>query len=182
CAVALANLAKLRAAAGDLVTVAYVSGTDFGSQAGPLINPKLYRELFAPFHRRVNDWIHRNTAWKTFIHSCGSIAAFLDDFIAAGFDALNPVQCSAAGMDPAELKRRFGDRIAFWGGGVDTQTTLPFGSPDDVKREVQQRLRIFSRGGGYVFNPVHNVQARVPTANLLALYEAVAEFRSIASR
>lgn len=177
CDTALANLKKLHTAVGNQVTVAYITGTDFGSQNGPLINPSLYRSLFQPFHMKINDWVHRHTTWKTFIHSCGSISLFIDDFIAAGFDALNPVQCSAAGMDPQMLKDRFGDRITFWGGGVDTQKTLPFGTPEEVRSEVKERIRIFGRGGGYVFNPVHNVQARVPVANLLALYDAVKEFR-----
>lgn len=175
CEVALANLERFAQVAGDRVSVAYVSGADFGGQSGPLVNPRTYRELFQPFHRRVNGWIHRHTGWKTFIHSCGAVSAFLDDFLDAGFEILNPVQCTAAGMDPETLKRRYGDRVVFWGGGVNTQTTLPFGSADDVRREVRERLRIFGRGGGYVFNPIHNVQARVPVANLLALYETVRE-------
>jgi uroporphyrinogen-III decarboxylase len=112
------------------------------------------------------------------IHSCGSVIRLLPDFIDAGFDILNPVQCSAAGMEPEVLKRRFGDQIVFWGGGVDTQRTLPFGTPDVVRAEVRERIRIFAPGGGYVFNPVHNVQARVPVENLLALFEAVQEFRA----
>jgi len=126
----------------------------------------------------VNDWIHRHTTWKTFIHSCGSVVAFLEDFIAAGFDILNPVQCSAAHMDPRELKSRFGDRITFWGGGVDTQHTLPFGTPAEVEQEVAERMRIFAPGGGFVFNPVHNVQAGTPVENLLALYRAVQRYRA----
>ena len=101
----------------------------------------------------------------------------MPDFVDAGFDILNPVQCSAAGMDPQTLKDRFGGRLAFWGGGVDTQKTLPFGTPDEVRREVQQRIAIFNRGGGFVFNTVHNVQARTPRANIVALYEAVRESR-----
>ena len=125
--------------------------------------------------------MHEHTTWKTFIHSCGSVVALLEDFIDAGFDILNPVQCSAAGMDPAGLKDRFGDRVTFWGGGVDTQRTLPFGTPEEVRDEVRERLRIFGRGGGYVFNPIHNVQARTPPENLKALYDAVAAFREEAS-
>jgi uroporphyrinogen-III decarboxylase len=107
------------------------------------------------------------------------VAALLEDFIDAGFDILNPVQCSAEGMDPQGLKDRFGGRIAFWGGGVDTQQTLPFGTPEEVRQEVRQRLRIFGAGGGYVFNTIHNVQARTPAVNLKALYDALAEFRDL---
>jgi len=107
----------------------FITGTDFGQQHGPFISLKAYRSLYKPFHKRVNDWVHEHTPWKTFIHSCGSVVAFLDDFIEAGFDILNPVQCSAAGMDPATLKQKYGDRLVFWGGGIDTQKTLPFGTP-----------------------------------------------------
>jgi len=173
CDVGLANLAKIRQAVGDKVTAVFVTGTDFGTQNGPFISPNAYRRLYQPFHRRVNDWIHANTPWKTFIHSCGSVLAILPDIVDAGFDVLNPVQCSAAGMNPQMLKDRFGARLTFWGGGVDTQRTLPFGTPDDVRREVKERIAIFNRGGGFVFNTVHNVQANTPPENLVALYEAV---------
>jgi hypothetical protein len=173
CEIALRNLASIRQAVGDRVTAVFVTGTDFGTQNGPFISPQSYRELYLPFHRQVNNWIHRNTSWKTFIHSCGSVAALIEDFIAAGFDILNPVQTSAAQMDPAALKTRFGGRITFWGGGVDTQRTLPFGTPDEVRREVAERIATFAPGGGFVFNPIHNVQAQTPVENLLAMYETV---------
>jgi uroporphyrinogen-III decarboxylase len=125
----------------------------------------------------VNDWIHSHTTWKTFIHSCGSVVALIPDFIEAGFDILNPVQVSAAGMEASGLKARFGDHVTFWGGGVDTQRTLPFGTPDEVRREVQERLEIFALGGGYVFNTIHNVQPRTPVENVLAMYETVRAFQ-----
>jgi len=175
CEIALANLARLNALVGNKVTAVFVTGTDFGTQKGPFISPRTYRELYMPFHKRVNDWIHERTDWKTFIHTCGSVIALLPDLIEAGFDILNPVQCSAAGMDPRTLKERFGDRITFWGGGVDTQHTLPFGTPDQVRREVRERIAIFGPGGGFVFNTIHNVQARVPAENLVALFETVHE-------
>jgi len=175
CEIGLANLARLSEAVGDKVAVVFVSGTDFGTQTGPFISRKTYRTLYQPFHKQVNDWIHQNTGWKSFIHSCGSVAALIPDFIEAGFDVLNPVQISASGMDPAWLKREFGKDLVFWGGGVDTQHTLPFGTPDEVRAEVRRHLQIFGEGGGYVFNTVHNVQAGVPVENLLALYETVRE-------
>ena len=178
CEIALANLARIHAAIGDTLTAVFVTGADFGSQQGPLISPRMYRTLFKPFHVRVNEWIHANTGWKTFIHSCGSIWKLLDDIVDAGFDALNPVQTSAAEMDPKRLKETYGDRIAFWGGGIDTQHVLPFGTPEEIRAMVRERLRIFGRGGGFVFNTIHNVQAGVPVENLLALYSAVDEFRS----
>jgi hypothetical protein len=167
----LANLERIHQAVGDRPVVAYVTGADFGTQNGPLLAPRIYRELFLPFHKQINDWIHKHTAWKTFIHSCGSVFDLVEDFIAAGFDILNPVQTSAARMEPGELKRKFGEHITFWGGGVDTQSTLPFGSADDVRRQVGERLKQFGPGGGFVFNAVHNIQAQVPVANVLAMYD-----------
>jgi hypothetical protein len=167
----LANLERIHQAVGNRAAAAYLSGADFGAQNGPLVAPKTYRELFLPFHKQINDWVHKHTTWKTFIHSCGSVFDLIEDFIAAGFDILNPVQSSAAHMDPGELKKKFGERITFWGGGVDTQSTLPFGSTDDVRGEVCERLKLFAPGGGFVFNAVHNIQAQVPVANVLAMYE-----------
>jgi hypothetical protein len=178
CEIALDNLAKLYQVVGDRVSAVFVTGTDFGTQKGPFMSNKAYRDLFMPFHKRVNGWIHEHTAWKTFMHTCGSIVALIPDFIEAGFDILNPVQCSATGMDPLELKRRFGDQVTFWGGGVDTQHTLPFGTPEQVRQEVRERIRVFGPGGGFVFNTIHNVQAGVPAGNLVALYEAVQEARN----
>lgn len=172
----LASLEKLHRGVGDHANAIFWTGTDFGAQNGPFISPKTYRNMFMPFHRRINDWIHRHTNWKVFIHSCGSVWALLEDFIAAGFDILNPVQISAADMNPSKLKERFGDRIVFWGGGVDTQRTLPFGTVDEVRREVRENLRAFCKGGGYVFNAVHNIQALVPVPNILTMYETAREF------
>lgn len=148
CEIGIANLARLYEAVGDRIMAVYVSGTDFGAQNGCFISPKTYRSLYQPFHKRVNDWIHQHTPWRSFIHSCGSIMALLPDIIDAGFDILNPVQCSAADMAPETLKARFGDRITFWGGGIDTQKTLPFGTPDEVYAEARERIRIFAPGAG----------------------------------
>ena len=173
CEIGIKNLEKIHQVVGERVSAIFLSGTDFGQQHGPFISPKAYRDLYQPFNKAVNDWVHKNTTWKTFIHSCGSIRALLPDFIAAGFDILNPVQCSAACMAPEELKQEFGDRVTFWGGGVDTQNTLPFGTPEDVRKEVSSRLKMFGKGGGYVFNSIHNVQARVPIENVLAMFESV---------
>jgi len=176
CEIALANLEKIHRVVGDRVTAVFTTGTDFGMQTGPFIAPMTYRKLFKPFNAQINDWIHTHTTWKSFIHSCGSVWALLPDFVDAGFDILNPVQCSAANMDPRRLKETYGSKITFWGGGVDTQRTLPFGTPEDVRREVRERIRTFGAGGGYVFNTTHNVQARVPKENLLALYDSVREY------
>jgi hypothetical protein len=178
CEVGIANLEAVHAAAGDLISVVYVSGTDFGAQDRPFISPKLYRDLFKPFHKRVNDWIHEHTAWKSFIHSDGAMWKLLDDVVEAGFDILNPVQTSAADMDPVALKETYGDRLTFWGGGIDTQKELPFGTPEEVRAQVQERMRIFGPGGGFVFNTIHNLQARIPVENIVALYEAVRDYRT----
>lgn len=178
CEVALVNLERIHQRVGNRISVLFVSGTDFGTQTGPFISPKVYRDLYQPFHKIINTWVHQHTGWKTFIHSCGSVVQLYPDFIAAGFDIVNPVQTSAAGMDPVKLKRKFGEQVTFWGGGVDTQQVLPFGTPEEVRQQVRERLRIFGTGGGFVFNPIHNVQAEVPVENLLALYQAVKEFRA----
>lgn len=178
CQIALANLEKLYRVVGERVTAVYVSGTDFGMQTGPFISPQTYRNLYHPFYKQINDWIHRHTPWKTFIHSCGSVISLLPIFIESGFDIYNPVQCSAAGMDPRTLKARFGDQLVFWGGGVDTQQTLPFGTPAEIRAQVRERIAIFGAGGGFVFNPTHNVQPSIPVENLLALYETVRDCRN----
>ncbi len=173
CEIGISNLEKIFKAVGNRVTAVFITGTDFGQQNGPFISVKTYRDLFQPFHKQVNNWVHKNTEWKCFIHSCGSVRALLPDFIESGFDIVNPVQCSAAGMAPEELKQEFGSHVTFWGGGVDTQHTLPFGTPEEVRQEVCARLKIFGRNGGFVFNTTHNVQARVPVENVRAMYDTV---------
>jgi uroporphyrinogen-III decarboxylase len=175
--IGLENLKLLHQAAGERIQVILMTATDFGMQRGLLISPEIYRNLFKPYHKTVNAWIHRNTQWKTFIHSCGSVYDLLSDFKEAEFDILNPVQISAARMDPARLKREYGDHFTFWGGGVDTQRTLPFGTPDEVRAEVREMIEIFRPGGGFVFNAVHNIQPGVPVENMLALFETVKEYR-----
>jgi len=175
CAQGLENLELYRQAVGDRIVGVFISGTDFGTQQGEFMSPSIYRELYKPFHARLNKWVHEHTSWKTIFHCCGSIYNLIPDFIEAGVDVLNPVQCSAANMEPDRLKSEFGDDLVFWGGGVDTQRTLPFGTPEEVKREVADRIRIFAPGGGYVFNPIHNVQAKTPVENLLAMFAATRE-------
>ncbi len=176
CEYALENMEKIHTVVGDEIDAVFICGTDFGTQNSTFCSDETFRELYMPYYKQVNNWIHQNTKWKCFKHSCGSVVKFIDSFIESGFDILNPVQCSAAGMDPQTLKDRFGDRITFWGGGVDTQGTLPFGTPAEVREEVLQRCEIFSRNGGFVFNAIHNVQANTTIENVVAMIEAVHEF------
>ncbi len=176
CEIALANLAKTHAVVGDNIDVLFVCGTDFGTQSSTFCSTAAFKDLYFPYYHRVNDWVHRNTNWKTFKHSCGSVIRFIDPFIDAGFDILNPVQCSAVGMDPRNLKAKYGDRVVFWGGGVDTQRVLPFGTPAEVREQVLERCEIFSKDGGFVFNTIHNIQAETPIENIVAMFDAVHEF------
>lgn len=177
--VMLKNLELYKQSVGDKIQVIWMSGTDFGSQSSTIYSKQVFRDLYKPYYKRVNDWVHRNTNWKTFYHSCGAVAELIPEFIDMGVDILNPVQCSAAGMDPQKLKDTYGKDIVFWGGGVDTQKTLPMGTPEEVRKEVLNRLEIFSKGGGYVFTSIHNVVAKVPAENLVAMYDAVREFRGL---
>jgi len=181
CEIALGNLEKVHAATGNNIDVVFLCGTDFGTQTSTFCSVGTFRELWFPYYKTVNDWIHKHTEWKCFKHSCGSVVRFIPSFIEAGFDILNPVQCSATGMDPETLKREYGDRIVFWGGGVDTQQTLPFGTPAQVRTEVIERCRIFSQGGGFVFNSIHNVQAATPVENIVAMINAVHDFNGVAT-
>jgi hypothetical protein len=167
------NIDRLGRAVGDRACAAFVCGTDFGTQRGPFLSRQAYCELYSPYYRRINAAIHRFTPWKTFKHSCGSVYQLIPDLIADGFDILNPVQCSAAEMDPRRLKKEFGRDIVFWGGGVDTQKTLPFGTPREVYKEVRERIEIFQAGGGFVFNAIHNIQANTPVENILAMLRAI---------
>jgi len=173
--IAIANLERLWQAVGDRADIIYMSGTDFGTQNGPFCSPKDYCDLFQPHQRKLNDWVHRHTTWKTFQHCCGGVEPLIEHFIDAGYDILNPVQTSARGMDMRLLKEKYGSRITFWGGGIDTQHTLPFGTPDEVRREVLERVKVFAPGGGFVFNTIHNIQADVPASNVIALFDAVRE-------
>jgi len=174
--IALENLKMAKEAAGDLVDVAFICGTDFGTQESAFCSLEAFDELYAPYYKKMNNWIHENTRWKTFKHSCGAVEPFMEHFIEAGFDIINPVQVNAAGMDPVLLKEKYGDHLVFWGGGVDTQKVLPFGTPEEVKAHVLKECEIFAPGGGFVFNTVHNIQANVPLINLLAMLEAIEEF------
>jgi len=176
CEVAIKNLEKIHAAVGDIAQAVFVCGTDFGTQDSQFCSAKTFDSLYAPYYKKVNDWIHKHTSWKTFKHCCGAVENFMSHFIASGFDVINPVQISAKGMDSRLLKEKYGDHLVFWGGGIDTQKTLPFGTPRQVREEVLSQCEIFSRNGGFVFNSVHNLQANVPVENIAAMIDAVKEF------
>lgn len=173
--IAIENLKDFYSVIGNNIDVVYICGADFGTQNSTFCSPETFARVWLPYYRKVNDWIHQNTGWKTFKHSCGSIISLLDLFIEAGFDIINPVQINAAGMDTNELKRRFGDRIIFWGGGVDTQGAFAFGTPEQVKEQVKRQVSILNKNGGFVFNTVHNIQANVPFENVVAMLEALKE-------
>jgi uroporphyrinogen-III decarboxylase len=174
--VALENLELIHRQVGDRFDAVMTCGTDFGTQTSAFCSVETFENLWSPHYRRVNDWIHDNTGWKTFKHSCGSVERFMKSFIECGFDIINPVQCSAAHMEAEHLKREYGRDLVFWGGGVDTQHTLPFGTPDEVRVEVLERCEVFGAGGGFVFNAIHNVQAGTPVENVVAMVDAVHEF------
>lgn len=174
----LKNLKLLKESIGNKIQTIYISGCDMGTQRGMIFSPDIYREFYKSHHTKINKWIHDNTTWKVSFHSCGSIVKVLDDFVEAGVDVINPVQTSAEGMDPKFLKKKYGDKLVFWGGGVDTQSILPFGTPEDVRKDVLERLEIFAPGGGFVFNTIHNIQHDVPAENILAMFSAVKEYNS----
>jgi hypothetical protein len=176
CEIGIANLSRIVGRIGDLVDVINVCGTDFGTQTSSFCAVESFRELWMPYYQKVNQWIHQNTLWKTFKHSCGSVEKFIESFLECGFDILNPIQCSAVGMEAEVLKERYGDRLVFWGGGIDTQQILPFGTPEQVREQVLQRCELFSQRGGFIFNPIHNIQAGTPVKNIVAMFDAVKEF------
>jgi uroporphyrinogen-III decarboxylase len=174
--IALGNLEKISGAVDDRVDAVFICGTDLGTQQSQFCSVETFRSLYFPYYKIVNDWIHGHTRWKTFKHSCGAVEPLIASMIECGFDILNPVQCSAAGMDPRSLKKMYGSRIVFWGGGVDTQSTFAFGTPGQVREQVLRRCEIFSPGGGFIFNAVHNIQANTPVENIAAMIDAIKEF------
>ena len=169
------KLARVCESVGDLVDFAKF-GDDLGMDTGPFMEPEVYRTLFKPRHKMLCEFVKNNSNMHTYLHSCGSIYSLIPDLLDAGFEVLNPVQTNAAGMDPAALKREFGKDVTFWGGGIDTRSVLNFGTPQQVKNQVKERLEIFAKEGGYVFNTVHNILPEVPPENIVAMFEAVKEF------
>jgi hypothetical protein len=176
--IAIRNYQKLWDRVGDKVDVVFTCGTDFGTQESQFCSPETYRNLWLPHYKRMNDWIHRHTTWKIFKHSCGSVFPLIPEMIESGFDILNPVQINAKNMDSQRLKDEFGRHLTFWGGGVDTQQILPYATQEQVKEHVWRQCEIFGKGGGFVFNSVHNIQANTPIENVAALFEALNELRN----
>jgi uroporphyrinogen decarboxylase len=173
----LERLDKWLGAVGPYIDVV-LFGDDLGGQNGPLVSPAMYRRTYKPWQARL--WRRAREIAphvNIHLHSCGGIEPLLDDMIEAGLQSSNPVQTTCAGMDPAHLKGRFGKRFTFWGGGCDTRSVLPRGTPDEVRRDVVERIRIFAPGGGYVFQQIHNILADVPAANIVAMFSAAREAR-----
>jgi len=160
---------------GDIVDVVMI-GDDLTGQDGPLFSPDFYRAVVKPRQKKLVQHIKLLTTAKIWYHTCGGCVEYIPDLIDNGIDILNPVQISAAGMDPKVLKEKYADKLVFWGGGIDSQHVLPFASPDEVREEVRKNLGFFKPGGGYVFNNVHNIQAGVPAENIIALFDAAYEF------
>jgi uroporphyrinogen decarboxylase len=160
---------------GDLIDI-HFAADDLAGQSGPLVAPDLWRRMIKPRQAKIIQAIKAHTKAPLFYHSCGAVTPFLDDLIEIGVDILNPVQVSAVGMDTAALKKRYGKRLSFWGGGCDTQQVLPYGTPAEVRAEVRRRIRDLAPGGGFVFNPVHNIQPGVPAENVVAMFEAAQKY------
>jgi uroporphyrinogen decarboxylase len=160
---------------GDLVDVVMI-GDDVGGQSGPLFSPEFYRRIVKPRQKKLVRHIKSLTKARIWYHTCGSVAEYIPDLLDNGIDILNPVQTSAERMDPAELKARYGEKLTFWGGAIDTQHVLPFATPGQIREHVRRNLEIFKPNAGYVFNNVHNIQAGVPPENIVALFDTALEF------
>ncbi len=172
-----ATTGKLLERIGPYVDLVYLMGEDYAGQNAPHMSPKIYREIFVPRQRRVVEFARQHTKAPLMMHQDGAIYQWIPDIIDIGIDVLNPIQLSAKGMgDTAKLKQEFGEQLAFLGGGIDTQSVLSFGTPDEVKTEVKRRIQDLAPGGGYVFSTVHDIQPEVPPENIMAMFEAVDQY------
>lgn len=171
----LTGIKRYLTAVGEYIDV-FMFADDLGHQRGPMMKPELYHEMIFPAHKAAFQAVKENSGAAIFFHTDGTVISLLPDLIDAGMDIFNPVQTDAAQMDPAELKRRFGKQITFWGGGIDTHRVLPFGTPEEVREDVRRRLQIFAPGGGYVFASIHNMLGDAPPENILAAVDTVLEF------
>lgn len=169
----LAILDRFLAIAGPCIEVIQMND-DFGTQSSLQISPTTYREVFKPRQEKWVEFVKSRTRAKVFLHCDGAVEEIIPDFIEIGIEVLNPLQTSARGMEPRRLKEKYGRDLSFWGGGIETQTTLPFGSVGDIQHEVRERVQLLGQGGGYVFATIHNLQPDIPPAKILAVYEAAA--------
>ena len=172
CDIYLQNLEKWLGAVGPYIDI-IAFGDDLGGQTGPLLSPSMYRRYYKPYHQKLFKRAQELADVKVMLHCCGGVRDILADLIEAGLDAINPVQINCTGMDPAQLKAEFGQDLTFWGGGCDTRDMLNSATPSQVARHVKEQVKIFSPGGGFVFQQVHNILANVPPENILAMFEAV---------
>lgn len=177
--IAIANYERLWNTLGEKVDVVFTCGTDFGTQDSQFCSIETFRELWLPYYRCMNDWIHSHTTWKIFKHSCGSVLPIIPGLIDAGFDILNPVQVSAKNMDIKYLKGEFGRDLVFWGGGIDTQRILPTATPEEIRTHIFQQCEVLGKDGGFIFNAVHNIQANVPIQNVVAMIDTLKEIRGV---
>jgi uroporphyrinogen decarboxylase len=169
------NLEKFLNTVGPFIDL-IAFGDDLGAQNSPQISPRMYREFFKPRHAAMWARAKQLANVKVMLHCCGAVRPLLPDLIDAGLDAINPVQISCRGMEAEGLKRDFGRDLTFWGGGCDTQSILPRGTPAQVREHVLHQCQVLAPGGGFVFQQVHNIMANVPPENILAMYTAVHEF------
>ncbi len=174
----LASLEKKCRSLGDIVDVIRF-GDDLGMTSAPFMDLSTFRKLLKPRYKILCDYVKKNSNMKIFLHSCGSVKQFIPDLIEVGFDILNPVQTNCYDMDPLQLKKEFGKDIVFWGGGVDTSSIINRGTPEEVRNDVMRRCEIFSKDGGFVFAPIHNILSEVPPQNIVAAYNAVKEFNGM---
>lgn len=172
----LATLEKVCDAVGDVVDIIRF-GDDLGMDTGMFMSKDHYRKLFKPRHAQLCDYVHKHSSMHTYLHSCGSIYPIIDDLIDAGFEILNPIQTSARQMEPAVLKKEFGDSITFWGGGCNTRTVLNRSTPQEVYDYTYRTIETFAPNGGFVFNQEHNIMPDVPPENIVAMYKAVRDFK-----
>ena len=172
----LQTLEKLCQAVGDVADILRF-GDDLGTDQGPFMSPRLYRKLFKPRHKVLNEYVKQHSQMHTFLHSCGSIYRLLPDLVEAGYEIINPVQTNTRDMQPERLKREFGQALTFWGGGIDTRSILNRGTPAQVKDDVRLNVEILAPGGGFVFNTIHNILPDVPPGNIVAMFEALDEYR-----
>ena len=172
----LNTLEKVCNAVGDVVDILRF-GDDLGLDTGPFMSPEKYREIFKPGHKILNEYVHKHSKMKTFLHSCGSIYKVMPDLIDAGYDIINPVQTVSNDMQPERLKKEFGKDITFWGGGCNTRSILNHAAPKEVYDYTKRMIDIFFVDGGFVFNTEHNIMPDVPAENIVAMYRAVNEYK-----